>query len=43
MDLAGWMMKKKAILFFILVVSLIISIAIFKDWGNFKRGLKVSH
>lgn len=34
------MMKKKTILFLILIVSLIISIAIFKDWGNFKRGLK---
>lgn len=34
------MIKKKNILFLILIVTLIISIAILKDWGNFKRGLK---
>jgi|GEM_PF-2864701 len=33
-------MKKKIKLILVLIVTLIISISIFKDWGNFKRGLK---
>ena len=33
-------MKKKIKLILVLIVSLIVSISIFKDWGNFKRELK---